>query len=95
MSKLVSQQIGDIQQDIIQTVENGPLPQELTFILGSIYAKLEVAKRTAGEQESVYAGMAQIYLARNPDKLKSLIQNLSEIISGDNTDKEKEDANDG
>lgn len=37
----------------------------------------------------------QLCVARNPDKLKSLIQNLSELISGDNTDKEKEDANDG
>lgn len=93
MSKLVSQQIGDIQQDVIQTVENGPLPQELTFTLGSIYAKLEVVKRTAGEQERAYAGMAQIYLAKNPKKLNSLLQNLSDIISGNNLCKEEKNNN--
>ena len=93
MSKQVSQQIEDIQQDIIQTVENGPLPQELTFILGSIYAKLEVAKRTAGEQESAYAGMAQMYLAKNPDKLNSLLHNLSDIISGNNLFKKEKNNN--
>ena len=93
MSKLVSQQIGDIQQDIIQTVENGPLPQELTFILGSIYAKLEVTKRTAGEQESAYAGMAQIYLAKNPEKLNSLLHSLSDIVSGDNLFKKEKNNN--
>ena len=93
MSKMVSQQIGDIQQDIIQTVENGPLPQELTFILGSIYAKLEVAKRTAGEQESAYADMAQIYLAKNPKELNSLLHNLSDIISGNNLFKKEKNNN--
>lgn len=93
MSKLVSQQIGDIQQDIIQTVENGPLPQELTFILGSIYAKLEVAKRTAGEQEGAYAGMAQIYLAKNPKELNSLLHNLSDIISDSNLFKKEKNNN--
>ena len=94
MSKQVSQQIEDIQQDIIQTVENGPLPQELTFILGSIYAKLEVAKLTAGEQESAYAGMAQMYLTKNPKKLNSLLQNLSDIISSNNLCKEEKNNND-
>lgn len=93
MPKQVSQQIGDIQQDIIQTVENGPLPQELTFILGSIYAKLEVAKRTAGEQESAYADMAQIYLAKNPEKLNSCLQELSDIISGNNLFKKEKNNN--
>lgn len=93
MSKLVSQQIGDIQQDIIQTVENGPLPQELTFILGSIYAKLEAAKRTADEQESAYTGMAQIYLAKNPKELSSLLHNLSDIISGNNLFKKEKNNN--
>lgn len=93
MSKQVSQQVGDIQQDIIQTVENGPLPQELTFILGSIYAKLEVAKRTAGEQESAYASMAQIYLAKNPEKLNSLLHNLSDIVSGNNLSKKEKNNN--
>lgn len=93
MSKLVSQQIGDIQQDIIQTVENGPLPQELTFILGSIYAKLEAAKITAGEQESAYADMAQVYLAKNPEKLNSSLHNLSDIISGNNLFKKEKNNN--
>lgn len=93
MSKLVSQQIGDIQQDIIQTVENGPLPQELTFILGSIYAKLDAAKRTAGEQESAYESMTQIYLAKNPKELNSCLQELSDIISGNNLSKKGENNN--
>ena len=93
MSKLVSQQIGDIQQDIIQTVENGPLPQELTFILGSIYAKLEVAKRTAGEQESAYAGMTQMYLDKNPKEPSSLLHNLSDIISDNNLFKKEKNNN--
>lgn len=84
MTKLVSQQIDGIQQDIMQVVENGPLPQELNFKLGAVYAKLEMVKRTAHEQESAYESLIQIQMARNPSRIKSLLQTVSDIITGDN-----------
>ena len=46
-------------------------------------------------QEDNYTNLVQLYVVRNPDKFKDMIQNLSELISGDNTNKEKEDANNG
>lgn len=93
MAKAVSQQIAEVQQEVLTLVENNQLPQSVNFKLGSIYANLELAKRTATEQEAAYSGMVQMYMAKNPKKLSSMLQNLAGIVSGNNLCEEEETNN--
>lgn len=95
MDKALSQQIADAQKDLLSVIDSYSVPQAVSFKIGQICGKLDMAHKEAVKQEDNYTNLVQLCVARNPDKLKSLIQNLSEIISGDNTDKEKEDVNDG
>ena len=95
MDKALSQQIADAQKELISVIDTYTVSQTVSFKIGQICGKLDMAHREAVKQEDNYTNLAQLCVARNPDKLKSLIQNLSELISGDNTDKEKEDVNDG
>lgn len=93
MAKAVSQQIAEVQQEVLTIVKNNPLPQSVNFKLGSIYANLELAKRTSTEQETAYAGMVQMYMAKNPKKLSSMLQNIVDIVSGNNLYEEEETNN--
>lgn len=95
MDKVLSQQIADAQKDLFSVIDNYRVPQAISFKIGQICDKLDMAYKEAVKQEDNYTNLVQLCVARNPDKLKSLIQNFSELISGDNNDKEKEDANDG
>lgn len=95
MDKALSQQIADVKKDLISIIDIYTVPQGAIFKIGQICGKLDMAHKEAVKQEDSYANLVQLCVARNPDKFKSLIKNLSELISGDNTDKEKEDANDG
>lgn len=95
MDKTLSQQIADAKKDLLSIIDNYNMPQAVSFKLGQICGKLDMAHREAVKQEDNYTNLVQLCVARNPDKFKSMIQNLSELISGDNTDKEKEDANNG
>lgn len=93
MTKAVSRQITEVQQEVMTLVKNNPLPQLVSFKLGSIYANLELAKRTATEQEAAYSGIVQMYMAKNPKKVSSVLQNLTDIISGNNLCEEEETNN--
>lgn len=93
MTKAVSRQITEVQQEVMALVKNNPLPQSVSFKLGSIYANLELAKRTATEQEAAYSGIVQIYMAKNPKKVSSVLQDLADIISGNNLCEEEETNN--
>ena len=93
MTKSVSKQIADIEQDIMSIISCNALPQPVTFKLGEIYTNLEKARQIATDQEEAYASMMQMYLAKNPKKLNNLLQNLSDIISGNNLCKEEENNN--
>lgn len=95
MDKTLSQQIADAKKDLLSIIDNYNMPQAVSFKLGQICGKLDMAHREAVKQEDNYTNLVQLCVARNPDKFKSMMQNLSELISGDNTDKEKEDANNG
>lgn len=44
MAKAVSQQIAEVQQEVMTLVENNQLSQSVNFKLGSIYANLELTK---------------------------------------------------
>ena len=90
MTKAVSRQITEVQQEVMTLVKNNPLPQSVSFKLGSIYANLELAKRTATEQEAAYSGIVQMHMAKNPKKVSSVLQNLADIISGNNLCEEEE-----
>lgn len=93
MAKAVSQQIAEVQQDVMTLVETNQLSQSVNFKLGSIYANLELIKRTATEQEAAYSGMISMYLAKNPKKLSNMLQNCVDIISGNNLCEEEETNN--
>lgn len=95
MTKNVSKQIADIEQDIMSIISYNALPQSVSFKLGLIYARLEKTRQAATDQEEAYAGMVQIYLAKNPKKLSNLLQNISDIISGNSLPKEEEENNNG
>ena len=95
MDKTLSQQIADAQKDLLNVIDSYTIPQAVSFKIGQIYDRLGMAHREAVKQEDNYTNLVQLCVVRNPDKLKSLVQNLSELISGDNTNKEKEDANNG
>ena len=95
MDRALSQQIVDAKKDLLSVIDNYSVPQAVSFKIGQICGKLDIAYREAVMQEDNYANLVQLCVAKNPDKFKSMIQNLSELISGDNTDKEKEDANNG
>lgn len=95
MDKAISQQIADAQKDLLSIIDSYNVPQVVSFKIGQICGKLDMTHKEAVKQEDNYTNLVKLCVARNPDKLKSLIQNLSELIPGDNTDKEKEDANDG
>lgn len=95
MDKVLSQQIADAQKDLLSVIDSYSVPQAVSFKIGQICGKLDIDHKEAVKQEDNYTNLVKLCVARNPDKLKSLIQNLSELISGDNTDKEKEDVNDG
>ena len=95
MDKALSQQIVDAKKDLLSVIDNYSVPQAASFKIGQIYDRLDMAHREAVKQEDNYTNLVQLCVVRNPDKLKSLVQNLSELISGDNTNKEKEDANNG
>lgn len=84
MTENASKQIADIEQDIMSIISSHILPQSVSFKLGAMCANLERARQTAANQEEAYAGLVQIYLAKNPKKLNSLLQNVSDIISGNN-----------
>ena len=93
MTKAVSRQITEVQQEVMTLVKNNQLPQSVSFKLGSIYANLGLAKRTATEQEAAYSGIVQMYMAKNPKKVSSVIQDLADIISGNNLCEEEETSN--
>ena len=95
MDKALSQQIADAQKDLLNVIDSYTIPQAASFKIGQICDRLDMAHREAVKQEDNYTNLVQLCVVRNPDKLKSLVQNLSELISGDNTNKEKEDANNG
>ena len=95
MDKALSQQIVDAKKDLLSVIDNYSVPQAVSFKIGQICGKLDIAYREAVMQEDNYTNLVQLYVVRNPDKFKDMIQNLSELISGDNTNKEKEDANNG
>ena len=95
MDKAISTQIADAKKELLSIIDIYTVPQSVSFKIGQICGKLDMAHKEAVKQEDNYTNLVQLCVARNPDKLKSLIQNLSELISGDNTDKEKEDANNG
>ena len=95
MDKALSQQIADAKKDLLSIIDNYSVPQAVSFKIGQICGKLDIAYKEIVMQEDNYTNLVQLCVARNPDKFKSMIQNLSELISGDNTDKEKEDANNG
>ena len=95
MDKALSQQIADAQKDLFSVIDSYSVSQAVSFKIGQICGKLDIAHKEAVKQEDNYTNLAQLCVARNPDKLKSMIQNLSEHIPGDNIDKEKEDVNDG
>ena len=92
---MVRKQIADAKKELLSIIDTYTVPQSVSFKIGQICGKLDMAHKEAVKQEDNYTNLVQLCVARNPDKLKSLIQNLSELISGDNTDKEKEDANNG
>lgn len=93
MAKAVSQQVAEVQQDVMTLVETNQLPQSVNFKLGSIYANLELIKRTATEQEAAYSGMISMYMAKNPKKLSNMLQNFVDIVSGNNLCEEEETNN--
>ena len=95
MDKALSQQIADAKKGLLSVIDNYSVPQAVSFKIGQICGKLDIAYREAVMQEDNYTNLVQLYVVRNPDKFKDMIQNLSELISGDNTNKEKEDANNG
>ena len=95
MDKALSTQIADAKKELLSVIDTYTVPQAVSFKIGQICGKLDMAHREAVMQEDNYTNLVQLCVARNPDKLKSMIQNLSELISGDNTNKEKEDANNG
>lgn len=93
MAKAVSQQIAEVQQEVMTLVKNNQLPQSVNFKLGLIYANLELAKRTATEQEAAYSDMVQMYMAKNPKKLSNMLQNIVDIVSRNNLCEEEETNN--
>ena len=95
MDKALSQQIADAQKDLLSVIDSYSVPQAVSFKIGQICGKLDIVHKEAIKQEDSYTNLVQLCVSRNPDKFKSLIKNLSELICGDNTDKEKEDANNG
>lgn len=95
MDKAISTQIADVKKELLSIIDTYTVPQTVSFKIGQICGKLDIAHKEAVKQEDSYTNLVQLCVVRNPDKLKSLIKNLSELISGDNTDKEKEDANNG
>ena len=95
MDKAISTQIADAQKDLLSVIDSYSVSQAVSFKIGQICGKLDMAHKEATKQEDIYANLFQLYIARNPDKLDKMIQSLSELMSGDNIDKEKEDANNG
>ena len=95
MDKALSQQIADAKKGLLSVIDNYSVPQAVSFKIGQICGKLDIAYREAVIQEDNYTDLVQLCVARNPDKFKRMVQNLSELISGDNTNKEKEDDNNG
>ena len=95
MDKAISTQIADAQKDLLSVIDSYSVPQAVSFKIGQICGKLDMAHKEAVKQEDNYTNLVQLCVARNPDKFNSLLQNLLKIISGDNTDKEKEDADNG
>lgn len=49
-----------------------------------------MANRAAIEQETAYASMCQIYMARNPKKTGQILQSIVDIVSGKNLVEEDE-----
>ena len=95
MDKAISTQIADAKKELLSIIDTYTVPQAVSFKIGQICGKLDMAHKEAVKQEYNYTNLVQSCVARNPDKFNSMIQNLSELISGDNIDKEKEDANYG
>ena len=95
MDKAISTQIADAKKELLSIIDTYTVPQSVSFKIGQVCGKLGVAHREAVLLEDRYASLAQLCIARNPDKLNKMIQSLSELISGDSIDKEKEDANNG
>ena len=95
MDKAISTQIADAKKELLSIIDTYTVPQAVSFRIGQICGKLDMAHKEATKQEDNYANLAKLYIVRNPDKLNKMIQSLSELMSGDNIDKEKEDANNG
>ena len=95
MDKTLSQQIAEAKKELLSIIDTYTMPQAVSFKIGQICDKLDMAHKEATKQEDRYDNLVQLCIARNPDKFNSLLQNLLKIISGDNTDKEKEDVNNG
>ena len=95
MDKALSQQIAEAKKELLSIIDTYTMPQAVSFKIGQICGKLDMAHKEATKQEDRYDSLVQLCIARNPDKFNSLLQNLLKIISGDNTGKEKEDADNG
>ena len=95
MADSVSKQIAAVQETILEVANDCSLSQEATFKLGSVYAKLETAKRTVAEQEIAYASMCKMYMARNPKKTGQILQGIVDIVSGKNLIEDEEVIEDG
>lgn len=95
MYKAISNQIADAKKELLSIINTYTVPQAVSFKVGQVCDKLDMAHSEVVLLEDRYDILAQLYIARNPDKLNRMIQSLSELISGDNIDKEKEDANNG
>ena len=95
MDKTIATQIADAKKELLNIIDTYTVPQSFSFKIGQVCGKLDIAHKEAVKQEDNYTNLAQLCIARNPDKLNKMIQSLSELISGDSIDKEKEDANNG
>ena len=82
MDKTLPQQIADAQKDLLSVIDSYTIPQAVSFKIGQICGRLDMAHREAVKQEDNYTSLVQLCGARNPDKFKSMIQNLAERISG-------------
>lgn len=82
MADSVSKQIADVQQSVMKLAGSGITGKDATFKLGVIYSELDNIKRAAIEQETAYSHMCKVFFAKNPSKMRGILQNLADIVSG-------------
>lgn len=80
MPKALSQQLFEIQINILNLRHGINIPPDLIFALGEIHNKLGAAIDSAQQLEESYCTVCKAYLAKHPDALTKFAEAVNAII---------------